>query len=86
MSIKVDNILLIEGTKESVAEAAKLILFRSPVHPEHWLLISIGFCLYPKISRLTLPNRESRHGAAVFPHIPPKPLLHKERVLLKSAF
>lgn len=36
MSIKVDNILLIEGTKESVAEAAKLILFRSPVHPEHW--------------------------------------------------
>ena len=36
MSTKVDNILLVEGTKESVAEAAKLILFRSHAYPEHW--------------------------------------------------
>ena len=36
MSTKVDNILLIEGSKESVAEAAKLILFRSYAYPEHW--------------------------------------------------
>lgn len=36
MSTKVDNILLIEGSKESVAEAAKLILFRSHAYPEHW--------------------------------------------------
>lgn len=36
MSIKVDNILLIEGSKESVAEAAKLILFRSHAYSEHW--------------------------------------------------
>lgn len=34
MSTKVDNILLIEGSKESVAEAAKLILFRSHAYPE----------------------------------------------------
>jgi hypothetical protein len=85
MSTKVDNILLIEGSKESVAEAAKLFLFRSHAYPIG-LLISIELYLYPKISRLTLPKRESRHGAAVFPHVPPKPLSHKERVLLKSAF
>ena len=36
MSTKVDNTLLIEGSKESVAEAAKLILFRSHAYPEHW--------------------------------------------------
>lgn len=36
MSTKVDNILLIEGSKESVAEAAKMILFRSHAYPEHW--------------------------------------------------
>ncbi|MBG8972359.1 hypothetical protein GC073_12350, partial [Neisseria meningitidis] len=35
MSTKVDNIFLIEGSKESVAEAAKLILFRSHAYPEH---------------------------------------------------
>lgn len=35
MSTKVDNILLIEGSKESVAEAAKLILFCSHDHPGH---------------------------------------------------
>lgn len=86
MSTKVDNILLIEGTKESVAEAAKLILFRSPVHPEHWAFDFNRILPLPANITSDCTSQRIETWGSSFPHVPPKPLLHKVKILLKSAF
>ena len=82
MSTKVDNILLIKGSKESVAEAAKLILFRSHAYPEHWAFDFDRIVPLPE----NITSDFTKERIKAFPHVPPKPLSHKERVLLKSAF
>ena len=86
MSTKVDNILLIEGSKESVAEAAKLILFRSHAYPKHWAFDFDRIVPLPENITSDLTKERIKAWGSSFPHVPPKPLSYKERVLLKSAF